>query len=89
SDSFQHFSSRLQGYANGKNLKKESDYWKNVAKAEVRFLPRKKEINRDTFENSKTLSVKLDSNKTDSLLREANRAYNTEINDILLTSLLV
>ncbi|MED4404214.1 non-ribosomal peptide synthetase, partial [Metabacillus fastidiosus] len=89
SDSFKQFSSKLQDYANSKELLKESEYWKNIAQAKVKFLPRKEEIIRDTFENSKTLSISLNSQKTNSLLRESNGAYNTEINDILLTSLLV
>ncbi|MGR5997134.1 condensation domain-containing protein [Bacillus cereus] len=52
-------------------------------------MPRKKELKSDTFENSKTVSISLNKEKTISLLRKSNRAYNTEINDILLTSLLL
>ncbi|MGX5439997.1 non-ribosomal peptide synthase/polyketide synthase [Bacillus thuringiensis] len=89
SDSFKQFSSKLREYASSKKLLKEREYWQDVAKNEVKFIPRKKELIRDTFGNSKTVSISLDKEKTISLLRKSNRAYNTEINDILLTSLLL
>ncbi|MBA4538759.1 amino acid adenylation domain-containing protein, partial [Bacillus aquiflavi] len=89
SDSFKQFACKLKEYAHSKKLLNEKEYWQSVAKAKVKFIPRKKEMNRDTFENSKTISISLNREKTMNLLRKANRAYSTEINDILLTSLLV
>ncbi|EJQ37641.1 amino acid adenylation domain-containing protein [Bacillus cereus BAG5X1-1] len=88
-DSFKEFSSKLKKYANSKKLLKERDYWQDIAKAEPKFLPKKQELITDKFENSKTISISLDKEKTMNLLRKSNRAYNTEINDILLTALLI
>ncbi|WP_259418057.1 non-ribosomal peptide synthetase [Bacillus toyonensis] len=88
-ESFKEFSSKLREYVSSNKLLKEREYWQEIAKTEVAFIPRKKELKSDTFENSKTVSISLDKEKTISLLRKSNRAYNTEINDILLTSLLL
>ncbi|HDX9649186.1 TPA: amino acid adenylation domain-containing protein, partial [Bacillus cereus] len=88
-ESFKEFSSKLREYASSNKLLKEKEYWQEIANTEVAFIPRKKELKSDTFENSKTVSISLNKEKTISLLRKSNRAYNTEINDILLTSLLL
>ncbi|WP_139487924.1 non-ribosomal peptide synthase/polyketide synthase [Brevibacillus dissolubilis] len=86
-DSYQHFAAQLNTYAGSKKLAKEAAYWRETAKANVKFLPKKQEILRDNFESSKTITVTLDQETSSKLLRQTNRAYNTEINDILLTAL--
>ncbi|MBR8664605.1 bacitracin non-ribosomal peptide synthetase BacC [Bacillus paralicheniformis] len=87
-DSYQEFARRLKAYARSRTLLKEAKYWRNVAKARVRFIPPKNILKEDVYENSTTLSIKLGKEATADLLRNTNRAYNTEINDILLTALL-
>ncbi|MEC1231212.1 amino acid adenylation domain-containing protein, partial [Bacillus paralicheniformis] len=87
-DSYQEFARRLKAYAHSRTLSKEAEYWRNIAKARVRFIPPKNVLKEDVYENSTTLSIKLGKEATADLLRNTNRAYNTEINDILLTALL-
>lgn len=52
-------------------------------------LSLKERNHKNNFENSSTVSITLNKELTTSLLRKTNRAYNTEINDILLTALAV
>ncbi|MFT0800287.1 condensation domain-containing protein [Bacillus swezeyi] len=87
-DSYQDFARRLKAYAGSRQLLNEAEYWRNIAKAEVPFMPQNQTLKRDIFANSTTLSATLDKETTASLLRKTNRAYNTEINDILLTGLI-
>ncbi|NWN77335.1 non-ribosomal peptide synthetase [Bacillus sp. (in: firmicutes)] len=87
-DSYQAFARQLKAYAAGRKLLKEREYWRETAKAHAPFIPENKMLERDTFENSTTFSITLDKETTSALLRKTNRAYNTEINDILLTALL-
>ncbi|MCY8372394.1 non-ribosomal peptide synthase/polyketide synthase, partial [Bacillus haynesii] len=87
-DSYQEFARRLKAHAHSRTLSKEAEYWRNIAMARVRFIPPKNILKEDVYENSTTLSIKLGKEATADLLRNTNRAYNTEINDILLTALL-
>nr|WP_309245933.1 non-ribosomal peptide synthase/polyketide synthase [Bacillus glycinifermentans] len=87
-DSYQEFARQLKAYAKSRKLLNEAEYWRGIAQAESPFIPQIKSLKRDTFENSTTLSITLDKETTSALLRKTNRAYNTEINDILLTALI-
>ncbi|WP_275667432.1 non-ribosomal peptide synthetase [Bacillus swezeyi] len=87
-DSYQEFARQMKHYAASRRLLKEAEYWRETANADVRFIPANQQQKRDRFEDSTTLSITLDQEATKSLLRKTNRAYNTEINDILLTALL-
>ncbi|WP_139487922.1 non-ribosomal peptide synthase/polyketide synthase [Brevibacillus dissolubilis] len=88
-DSFQHFAKGLQGYADHHLLQREKAFWQSVAQAQTSFIPKKQEGTRNLFEDSRTITIKLGKESTNRLLRQTNRAYNTEINDILLTALMV
>ncbi|QQP77975.1 amino acid adenylation domain-containing protein [Bacillus sp. TK-2] len=88
-DSYKEFASKLKAYSVSRELMKEREYWTSISKENVQFIPKKKEITKNNFENSSTVSITLDKELTTSLLRNTNRAYNTEINDILLTALAV
>ncbi|MGG3806588.1 amino acid adenylation domain-containing protein [Metabacillus fastidiosus] len=88
-NSYMEFSQRLIEYANSNKLKKEKKYWEEISKTRVKFLVKKEEINAHDYENSTTLRISLDEENTAKLLGETNKAYNTQINDLLLTALLV
>ncbi|MEC1536488.1 non-ribosomal peptide synthase/polyketide synthase [Bacillus sonorensis] len=87
-DSYQEFARQLKAYAANRKLLNEAEYWRDIAKAEVRSIPQQQTLTRDAFENSTTFSITLDKETTAALLKKTNRAYHTEINDILLTALL-
>ncbi|MEB3130340.1 bacitracin non-ribosomal peptide synthetase BacA [Bacillus paralicheniformis] len=86
-DSYQEFARQLKKYAQSRRLLKEREYWQKALEADVPFIPAEK-LERDTFEHSATLSIRIGPDVTAKLLRNANKAYNTEINDILLTALI-
>ncbi|MCY9332377.1 amino acid adenylation domain-containing protein, partial [Bacillus haynesii] len=86
-DSYQEFARQLKKYAQSRMLLKEREYWQKALEADVPFIPAEK-LERDTFEHSTTLSIRIGPDVTANLLRNANKAYNTEINDILLTALI-
>ncbi|GGX08656.1 non-ribosomal peptide synthase/polyketide synthase [Aquimarina muelleri] len=62
-------------------------YWDSISKIEVEPLPKDKIVNNRTFKDLATITVNLGNQETTQLLRQVNHAYNTEINDILLTAL--
>ncbi|MCS4479437.1 condensation domain-containing protein [Clostridium botulinum] len=85
--SFKEWSEKQYEYSNSKKLLKELKYWKEVTDKSVEQIPRDKEIKGSTFKDKKNIIVKLNTEDTKNLLKESNRAYNTEINDILIGSL--
>nr|WP_316252545.1 condensation domain-containing protein [Bacillus aquiflavi] len=87
-DSYKEFSQKLIKYAESNKLRKEKKYWRDLAKTKVDFFP-KMGMDTDNYENSKILRISLSREDTKKLLGETNKAYNTQINDILLTALLV
>jgi amino acid adenylation domain-containing protein/non-ribosomal peptide synthase protein (TIGR01720 family) len=94
-DSFQYWSRKLNGYAHGdpgfdnKELYEELNYWKSVEFRSMAPLSchRKVLANKKENRNNAVYSVQLDREETEKLLRQTNYAYNTEVNDILLTAL--
>ncbi len=90
-DSYRCWADKLTEYAESKQALKELDYWKEVIDTEVEKLPIDHKIGLEEqkyrYSDSETLCMVLDKENTDILFHLANRAYNTEINDILLTAL--
>jgi amino acid adenylation domain-containing protein/non-ribosomal peptide synthase protein (TIGR01720 family) len=92
-DSFKDWSHKLNAYAKSEELLKEVQYWKSLEQTPVEslpqdfYLPPAKPGQSPINDNYKILQITLEKNETDKLLKEVNRAYNTEINDILLTAL--
>ncbi|MCR1976067.1 amino acid adenylation domain-containing protein [Clostridium sporogenes] len=85
--SFKEWAEKQYEYSNSKKLLKELKYWKEVTDKSVEQIPRDKGIKESTFKDQKNIIVKLNQKDTKNLLKESNRAYNTEINDILISSL--
>ncbi|MEK3854009.1 amino acid adenylation domain-containing protein [Cytobacillus sp. FSL H8-0458] len=87
--SYMEFSRKLAEYADSKQLNKELKYWEKISSEKAPFLPKIQEEISNDYENSKTFRTSLNEEFTAKLLAEANQAYNTQINDLLLTALLV
>jgi non-ribosomal peptide synthase protein (TIGR01720 family) len=70
---------------------KESAYWKSIEEQRITPLPRDFDIStlpgNNKFKNRESLNLRLNSQETGKLLKEVNRAYGTEINDVLLAAL--
>jgi amino acid adenylation domain-containing protein/non-ribosomal peptide synthase protein (TIGR01720 family) len=88
-DSFRCWSDKLTEYAVSKTLLAELPFWQAMEESKVARLPRDHEIEADKRKNKyrETVVMNLDEEETEKLLKEVNTAYNTEINDLLLTAL--
>ncbi|MCP4220676.1 MAG: amino acid adenylation domain-containing protein, partial [bacterium] len=88
-DSFKLWAEKLTEYAKSKGLLKELPFWKKMEKTSIEPLPVDNNISREDrkFGNGKKEEVILDKDNTTKLLSVVNQAYNTQINDILLTAL--
>ncbi|GFN29878.1 non-ribosomal peptide synthetase [Paenibacillus xylaniclasticus] len=86
-DSMREWTKALAIYASSRELMKEAAYWKEIEAADVRPLPKERQDGSKLMKDNGLASTRLDRKETALLLEEVNRAYNTEINDILLTAL--
>ncbi|XCN74104.1 MAG: amino acid adenylation domain-containing protein [Candidatus Electrothrix aestuarii] len=84
--SFKKWSEELQQYLSSAALNKELSYWQNLS---FISLPIDDPSGDNSLEYQKDVHVKLSAEQTDALLREVPVAYNTRINDILLTALIL
>ncbi|MBU2713549.1 non-ribosomal peptide synthetase, partial [Zooshikella harenae] len=89
--SYQAWGTWLQQYSQSEVLLAERDYWLDVVQSSV---PRVKtdqliSIEDNSRENSRTVTAKLNTEISQALLQSANRCYHTQINDLLLTALLL
>lgn len=85
--SFSQWAQRIQNYAEKQEMIREQEYW--LAKSQKPFyqLPMDYLDREDTIATFDSVSISLDKVQTQALLNNVNKAYNTQINDILLTAL--
>ncbi|MGX5439995.1 amino acid adenylation domain-containing protein [Bacillus thuringiensis] len=86
---YKEYASQLNEYAKSEKLAREKKYWVDTLKEKVAFLEIKEDVELFRYEDSHTFSTVLEKEETGQLLRETNKAYHTEINDLLITALLV
>ncbi|NIM16421.1 MAG: AMP-binding protein, partial [Candidatus Aminicenantes bacterium] len=91
-DSFQHWARQLNIYTREmeeQEFLKQMNYWQRIEDAEVDSIPVDNQAPPDKrrHEYCESLYLNLSSKETQELLTTVNAAYNTEINDILLTAL--
>ncbi|BAZ33597.1 amino acid adenylation domain-containing protein (plasmid) [Cylindrospermum sp. NIES-4074] len=80
---------KLKNYAQTEIVKQELNYWLNQPWSQTRPLPLD-DVDmhlKNTEGSAATLSIKLNTEETETLLLSVNEAYNTQINDILLSAL--
>jgi len=88
-DSFKHWSEKLREYSESKEALKELEYWKGIEEIKVKSLltdTGAKKVNKKRIYTD-TIRFDLGKNETTDLLNLVNRAYGTNINDILLCAL--
>ncbi|WP_142336628.1 condensation domain-containing protein, partial [Bacillus cereus] len=68
-------------------MEKEREYWNEIEHIPTGLLPKDKEQDCGLIKDSEVVTVQWTASETEQLLKQANRAYNTEINDLLLTAL--
>ncbi len=90
-DSFKKWSSRLIEYAASEKTSEEKDHWLAIANEKIRDIPAdiSKDRNLNTVESADTVSAELDAESTRTVLKDVPKVYNTRINDILLTALIL
>jgi non-ribosomal peptide synthase protein (TIGR01720 family) len=85
--SFKKWAQCMQDYAESSEVMREHDYWLAKAQKPFRILPVDYLTRENTEVNFNILSISLDKKPTQALLRNVNKAYNTQISDVLLTAL--
>ncbi|MBG1264987.1 non-ribosomal peptide synthetase [Nostoc sp. WHI] len=87
--SFQYWSDRLREYAQSKAISDELNYWLNESILKVTSLPVDKPSGKEnnTIASAASVSLSLNAEHTRALLQDVPSAYNTQINDVLLTAL--
>jgi non-ribosomal peptide synthase protein (TIGR01720 family) len=87
--SFKDWAIRLQDYAGSQELHSELDYWLHSRSFAVAPLPLDSPAvaSANTLGSSQIVSISLSVEQTRTLLQDVPGAYNTQINDVLLTAL--
>lgn len=87
--SYKAWSEYLQDYAQSEALIAELNYWSRTGQQDMLPIPQDKQwlAAENTLASAATCSVNLDEASTQDLLNKVPQAYNTEINDVLLTAL--
>ncbi|MCC5644526.1 amino acid adenylation domain-containing protein [Nostoc sp. CHAB 5824] len=86
---FKQWAEKLSEYAHSSKLQSELKYWQNQTQKQIIYLPTDFPGNPDanTVASVETVSVSLSSEETQALLQEVPKAYQTQVNDVLLTAL--
>ncbi|MCG6135476.1 MAG: amino acid adenylation domain-containing protein [Nostoc sp. LLA-1] len=87
--SFKDWARQLTEYAQSEVLKSELDYWLSTSYDAVDSLPVDYAQGVNTTASARTVTVSLDESETLSLLQDVPKAYKTQINDVLLTALVL
>ncbi|MBE8967603.1 non-ribosomal peptide synthase/polyketide synthase, partial [Nostocales cyanobacterium LEGE 12452] len=87
--SFKDWSYKLRQYAQSQALKSEVAYWLNESRFAVFPIPVDYTQGANTVASASTVSVSLNEAQTRALLQDVPKAYNTQINDVLLTALVL
>lgn len=88
--SLQKWSKKLIEYANSSQALSELNYWDELEKTHVPALPKDFTPPKQRWlMDHQTIKVELAENETKKLLTEVHHAYHTEINDLLLTALVL
>jgi amino acid adenylation domain-containing protein/non-ribosomal peptide synthase protein (TIGR01720 family) len=90
-DSFQYWAQRLKDFAQSKDILNEVEYWKTIEESNIHPFPKDSNVEKENkaLGNSEAISMILDEENTQKLLSEVNWAYGTEINEVLLTALVM
>ncbi|MCP6758271.1 MAG: amino acid adenylation domain-containing protein [Fischerella sp. CENA71] len=85
--SFKDWSLKLTEYAQSQAIKSEVTYWLNESRVAVSPIPVDYIEGANTVAAANTVLLSLSEAETSALLHDVPKAYNTQINDVLLTAL--
>ncbi|BAY81640.1 peptide synthetase [Calothrix parasitica NIES-267] len=84
--SFKHWANSLQNYS--EQISKETiEYWQNICKIPEIDIPVDYPQSNNTVATTDTVSIAFTAEETQALLQQVPTAYQTQINDVLLTAL--
>ncbi|WP_369546632.1 amino acid adenylation domain-containing protein [Bacillus velezensis] len=86
-DSYLLWAERLKRYAESQEFEAENHYWLEQKHISQQKLPKDNEHETGLAEDRETIIVQWTEEETERLLKKSNRAYTTDINDLLLTGL--
>ncbi|MCP5050157.1 MAG: amino acid adenylation domain-containing protein, partial [bacterium] len=90
-DSFQYWAAKQAEYARSREIRRELEYWKQLSERDVSILPKDSRKNGNEgeckYKDNETVTLDFSPMETRQLLEQTNRAYNTQVNDLLLTAL--
>lgn len=89
SDSFRQWALQLRQYAASDQLEKELSWWAAIASRPVRPVQPDFPEGDNLISGARAVELALDKDLTELLLTKVNTVYQTEINDILLTGLVL
>jgi non-ribosomal peptide synthase protein (TIGR01720 family) len=85
--SFRNWAQELAEHGHSAALERENAYWLAASSTESGPIPVDLRGGQNTEASARTLSVELDAEETRALLQQVPQAYNTQINDVLLSAL--
>ncbi|KAA8754994.1 non-ribosomal peptide synthase/polyketide synthase [Paenibacillus sp. UASWS1643] len=86
-DSFQTWAKQLADYANSPAMESERAYWQHIEQLSYEPIPKDFDQGRSKLKDSGLVTVRWTADETEQLLKQAHRAYHTEMNDLLLVAL--
>ncbi|WP_036715381.1 condensation domain-containing protein, partial [Paenibacillus ehimensis] len=86
-DSFKTWAEQLLRYAGSPAMERERAYWQQIEQGGYAPLPKDNAEVRPLLKESDVVTVRWTAEETEQLLKQAHRAYRTEMNDLLLTAL--
>ncbi|MEC2188723.1 condensation domain-containing protein, partial [Bacillus velezensis] len=84
---FPFWADQLSKYAAETDMEEEIAYWTELSSIKPQPLPKDTISEGSLLRDSEEVTIQWTKEETEQLLKQANRAYNTDINDLLLTSL--
>ncbi|WBW99496.1 non-ribosomal peptide synthetase [Oceanirhabdus sp. W0125-5] len=86
-ESYKNWALSLERYAKESNLSEEKVFWQTIYEKPVERLIVDHVVEKSIRKDSNTVTIAFTQEQTTNLIKRANQAYNTQINDLLLTSL--
>ncbi|MEC2066182.1 non-ribosomal peptide synthetase [Bacillus inaquosorum] len=86
-DSYLTYSQSIADYSKSRQIQREAAYWDERENRHIQPIPKDNEAAPNTFKDTEVIDFNLSRHHTELLLTAANKAYSTEMNDILLTAL--
>ncbi|MDW3192242.1 MAG: amino acid adenylation domain-containing protein [Cytophagales bacterium] len=88
-DAFKKWAHGIQSYLQQDQFLSKQSYWQTAIDQDFQAIPRDFPEGGNRYTDASTISFQLDENLTQLLLTKVNRPYATQINDILLSALLL